>query len=47
MAKVIWTVKADRLFDKYVFNAFLEYGQNYVTHLSLDITKKSVTKDEF
>ncbi len=27
MAKVIWTVKADRLFDKYVFNAFLEYGQ--------------------
>ena len=27
MAKVKWTVKADRLFDKYVFNAFLEYGQ--------------------
>lgn len=27
MAKVIWTIKADRLFDKYVFNAFLEYGQ--------------------
>ena len=25
MAKVKWTVKADRLFDKYVFNAFLEY----------------------
>ena len=27
MAKVKWTVKADRLFDKYVLNAFLEYGQ--------------------
>ena len=27
MAKVIWTIKADRLFDKYVFNAFSEYGQ--------------------
>ena len=27
MAKVKWTVKADRLFDKYVLNAFLEYGR--------------------
>lgn len=27
MAKVSWTIKADRLFDKYVLNAFLEYGQ--------------------
>jgi len=27
MAKVKWTLKADRLFDKYVFNAFLEYGR--------------------
>ena len=27
MAKVKWTVKADRLFDKFVFNAFLEYGR--------------------
>ena len=27
MAKVKWTIKADRLFDKYVFNAFLEYGR--------------------
>ena len=27
MAKIKWTVKADRLFDKYVFNAFLEYGR--------------------
>ena len=27
MAKVKWTAKADRLFDNYVFNAFLEYGQ--------------------
>ena len=27
MAKVSWTIKADSLFDKYVFNAFLEYGQ--------------------
>ena len=26
MAQVKWTVKADHLFDKYVFNAFLEYG---------------------
>ena len=26
MAQIKWTVKADRLFDKYVFNAFLEYG---------------------
>ena len=26
MAQIRWTVKADRLFDKYVFNAFLEYG---------------------
>lgn len=26
MAQVKWTIKADRLFDKYVFNAFLEYG---------------------
>jgi hypothetical protein len=27
MAEVKWTVKANRLFDNYVFNAFLEYGQ--------------------
>ena len=27
MAKVKWTLKADQLFDKYVFNAFLEYGR--------------------
>ena len=27
MAKVIWTLRADRLFDDYVFNAFLEFGQ--------------------
>ena len=27
MAQVKWTAKADRLFDKYVFNAFLEYGR--------------------
>ena len=26
MAQVKWTLKADRLFEKYVFNAFLEYG---------------------
>lgn len=26
MAQVKWTIKADRLFEKYVFNAFLEYG---------------------
>ena len=26
MAQVKWTIKADRLFDKYVFNAFLKYG---------------------
>ena len=26
MAQVKWTIKADRLFDKYVFSAFLEYG---------------------
>ena len=26
MAQVKWTLKADRLFDKYVLNAFLEYG---------------------
>ncbi len=26
MAQIRWTVKADRLFDKYLFNAFLEYG---------------------
>lgn len=26
MAQIKWTIKADRLFDKYVFNAFLEYG---------------------
>lgn len=26
MAQIRWTLKADRLFDKYVFNAFLEYG---------------------
>ena len=26
MAQIKWTVKADCLFDKYVFNAFLEYG---------------------
>lgn len=27
MAQVKWTTKADRLFDQYVFNAYLEYGQ--------------------
>lgn len=27
MAQVRWTLKSDRLFDTYVFNAFLEYGQ--------------------
>lgn len=26
MAQIRWTLKADRLFDKYVLNAFLEYG---------------------
>ena len=26
MAQVKWTVKADSLFDKYVFNAFFEFG---------------------
>ncbi len=26
MAQIKWTIKADRLFEKYVFNAFLEYG---------------------
>ena len=27
MAKINWTKKADFLFDKYVFDAYLEYGQ--------------------
>ena len=27
MATVKWTVKADRIFDQYVYNAYLEYGQ--------------------
>lgn len=27
MAKVKWTVKADRLFNNYVFDAFLVYGR--------------------
>lgn len=27
MAKINWTKKADLLFDKYVFDAYLEYGQ--------------------
>ena len=26
MAKINWTKKADLLFDKYVFDAYLEYG---------------------
>lgn len=26
MAQIKWTIKADRLFEKYVLNAFLEYG---------------------
>ena len=27
MATVKWTLKADRLFDQYVFNAFCEFGR--------------------
>ena len=27
MATVKWTLKADRLFNQYVFNAFCEYGR--------------------
>lgn len=27
MAQVIWLKKADALFEKYIFNAFIEYGQ--------------------
>lgn len=27
MAQVIWLKKADALFEKYMFNAFIEYGQ--------------------
>ena len=27
MAQIRWTAKADRIFDKYVFSAFLQFGQ--------------------
>ncbi len=37
MAQVKWTVKADRLFDQYVFNAFLEFGRK--THVWNDTIK--------